>query len=170
MLPMGDLRDALRKANVLSKKDAKRLAHEERVHRSHVGREGLEQERSQREQELQARREEQREQSRRVQGDVQAQRQDAAERAACEEILRREVVPASSPNGQAFYVQLADGHLPRLSLGPVERANLERGHLCLVRVGPRGSHDYGLLATEHARRVRESLPDRVVWAARGVLG
>ena len=39
---MGDLRDQLKKAKILSDKDAKRLAHEERVHRKEVGREGLE--------------------------------------------------------------------------------------------------------------------------------
>ncbi|MHC4918800.1 MAG: hypothetical protein ACYTKC_04325, partial [Planctomycetota bacterium] len=82
----------------------------------------------------------------------------------------KETVRASAPNGQPFYVVLADGSMPRLSLGAVERANLVAGTLCLVRIGPRGCHDYGLLATEHARRVRETLPDRVVWAAGGVLG
>ena len=34
---MGDLRDQLKKANLLSKKDAKRIAHEERVHRKQKG-------------------------------------------------------------------------------------------------------------------------------------
>ncbi len=167
---MGDLRDALRKANVLSKKDAKRLAHEERVHRTQVGREGLEQERGQRQQELEAMQEEQRSRSRGAQEELRAGQQAAAERAACLDLLRKEVQPAGNPSGQAFFLQLDDGTLPRLSLGPVERNNLLAGVTCLVRVGPRGSHDYGLLATEHARRVRKALPDRVVWAARGVLG
>lgn len=167
---MGDLRDALRKANVLSKKEARRLAHEERVHRSKVGREGVEQEQEQRQQELAALRDEQRQQGLKAQEELRARQQAAAELAACRDLLRKEVVPAGSPSGQPFFVQLADGTLPRLGLGPVERANLLAGALCLVRVGPPGSHDYGLLATEHARRVRETFPDRVVWAVRGVLG
>ena len=41
---MGDLRDQLKKANLISKKDQKRLEHEQRVRRKKVGREGLEQE------------------------------------------------------------------------------------------------------------------------------
>ena len=167
---MGDLRDALRKANVLSKKAARRLAHEERVHRSKVGRKGLEQEQAQREQELAAIPEEQRERGRTSQEELRVQQQAAAERAACRDLLLKETVRASAPNGQPFYVVLADGSMPRLSLGAVERANLVAGALCLVRTGPKGCHDYGLLATEHARRVREALPDRVVWAASGVLG
>ncbi len=167
---MGDLRDALRKANILSKKDARRLAHEQRVHRSKVGRGGQEQEQEQRQQELAAMQGDQRQRSRKVQEELQARQQAAAELAACHDLLQKEVVPASSPRGQAFFVQLADGTLPRLSLGPMERAQLMAGAVCLVRIGPGGSHDYGLLATEHVRRVRETLPDRVAWAVDGVLG
>ena len=167
---MGDLRDALRKANVLSKKDAKRLAHEERVHRSQVGREGQERERDQRQQELAQQRQEQRQRSRRGQEELRHRQQSLAELAACRDLLENEVRRASSSHGQPFFVQLADGTMPRLSQGPVERANLCAGALCVVRIGPKGSHDYGLMATEHARRVRESLPDRVVWAAGGTLG
>ncbi len=167
---MGDLRDALRKANVLSKKDARRLAHEQRVHRSKVGRGGLDQEQEQRQQELASMQDDQRQRSRKGQEELRVRQQAVAEIAACKDLLQKEVVPASSPHGQAFFVQLADGTMPRLSLGPVERANLMAGALCLVRIGPAGCHDYGLLATEHAQRVRETLPDRVVWAAAGVLG
>ena len=46
------LRDQLKKANLLSDKDAKRLAHEARVERKEKGREVLEQEAASRQQEL----------------------------------------------------------------------------------------------------------------------
>ena len=49
---MGDLRDQLKKAKLLSDKKARQLAHEERVHRKKVGREGLEKEQSERQAEL----------------------------------------------------------------------------------------------------------------------
>ena len=45
---MGDLRDQLKKAKILSEKKARQLAHEERVHRKAVSHEGLEREETER--------------------------------------------------------------------------------------------------------------------------
>ena len=167
---MGDLRDALRKANVLSKKDARRLAHEERVHRSEVGRKGQEVERNEHQQELSRQQQEQRQRSRVGQEELRGRQQAQAELAACRDLLDNEVLPAHSRQGQGFFVQLGDGTMVRLSLAPAQQGKLTAGALCLVRIGPKGSHDYGLLATEHARRVHQALPDRVVWAAGNTLG
>ena len=165
---MGNMRDALRKANVLSKKDERRLKHQERVHRSDVGREGLEDEQRERQRDLGEKQAEDRARTQAIQQEREAVRQAAAERAACEDLLAREVVRPGSRS--SFFLELPDGSLPCLGLGPVESQNLRAGAVCLVCVGPRGSHSYGLLATEHARRVHKVLPERVIWAAGGVLG
>jgi uncharacterized protein YaiL (DUF2058 family) len=165
---MGDLRDQLKKAKLLSDKEAKRLAHEERVKRKDVGREGLEREQAARQQELAGLREQDREDDRRRQAELERDRQDRAERAACEEIVRAARVPGRG--GQIrFFFETEDGRLPWLSVSESERLELGSGMVAIVRRGPEGADVYGLLETSLAKRVRKSLPERVAWAARGVL-
>jgi uncharacterized protein YaiL (DUF2058 family) len=161
---MGSLRDQFKKARLLSDKDAKRLAHEERIDRKEKGRDGLEQERAEREAELARRREEDRGRDRQRQAAIDAERQVAAERAACEAILGTEVRPVSRGN-MPWHFELPDGRLPMLRLNEVERHQLQGGQVCLVRRRGAEAHVYGLLATAHARRVARHFPERIVWSA-----
>ena len=161
---MGDLRDQLKKAKLLSKKQAKRLAHEERVHRTEVGREGIEKEQQQRKAELEQQQARDREQTRRAQAELDAGRNAAAERAACEEILRNEVRPAPNRGQQKWHFQVEDGSLPWFEADEALRFQLQSGAFWVVRVGGAGSHAYGLLPVEQARRVAEALPERIAWA------
>ena len=165
---MGNLRDALNKAKVLSDKDAKRLAHEERLQRKEVGRQGLEEQQQQRQQELARLREEERERTRQATEQQERERKAAAERAACEEILKRETF-RSRGAGSRWHFQLADGHLPFLEVNEADRRQLQAGMLSVVRIGPHGTHVYGLLATPLAKRIAEQMPERVVAAPRGVV-
>ena len=167
---MGDLRDQLKKAKLLSKKDAKRLAHEDRVHRKKAGGAGaIDAEKAAHQAELRAKRDEQREQDRATQAARQQSEDALAERAACEALLARETLKPSRKGAAAWYFALADGSLPRLELPLTERMQLADGSLCVVRTGPVGSHDYRLLRTEHARRVVREFPDRIAWSAPGAL-
>lgn len=165
---MGSLRDQFKKANLLSEKDHKRLAHEERVERKQKGRQGLESEQAEREAELQRKREEDRERDRQRQAARDVERRSSEERAACAAILEAE---ARAPTGGnvSWLFELADGRIPALRLSDAERHQLQGGSLCVVRTKPGDAHTYGLLATEHARRVAAQLPDRVVWSAPGTL-
>lgn len=166
---MGDLRDQLKKAKLLSKKDAKRLAHEERVHRKQAGRKGLEQEQVERERELEAKRAAAREQDRARQAELEAERREHAERAACDEMLRSQVRSPQRGGTIRWFFELTDGGLPALMLQPSDLAQLNAGHLCVVRRGPAGTHTYGLLAAEHAQRVHRVAPERIVWSVPGAL-
>ena len=161
---MGDLREQLNKAKLLSTKDARRLAHEERVHRKKAGREGLEQEAGKRRAELEQIRSGKREEDRRSQAELEAERKQRDELAACDEILACEVrAPA---RGQArWHFELADGRLPILTLSESERNQIQGGQLCIALRGPSGSHTYGLLATPLAQRVHALLPERIVWSS-----
>lgn len=162
---MGDLRDQLKKAKLLSQKDAKRIAHEERVHRKEAGREGLEREQEQRQRELAAQREQEREQDRARQQELEARRKVEAERAACLALLENEVVRPARGNS-TWHFELPDGRLPVLKLSEADRHSLLGGHVCVVRrsTNPEAL-TFGLLATAHAARVRQHFPERIVWAA-----
>ncbi len=157
------MRDQLKKAKLLSKKQAKKLAHEERLARSELGREGLEKIESERKAELASLRAEEREKSKEFQAQVEAEKRAAAERAACLQILSGKAL-APEPGGQGrWFFELADGSLPSLALNEKQRRLLEGGSLAIVRSGPQGSHNYGILERSLAVRVAAVLPERIVW-------
>ncbi len=163
------LRDQLKKAKLLSKKDAKRLAHEERVHRKDVGREGIEKEQADRQQEIEQQRASERERDRARQQELEAARLEQQEVAACREILRTQVAAPGRGGRIRWFFETPSGHLPFLMLQPSEQHELGSGQLCVARKGSEHTHDYGLIPTEHARRVHAVFPERIVWSAEGAL-
>jgi uncharacterized protein YaiL (DUF2058 family) len=161
------LRDQLKKANLLSDKDARRLAHEARVDRKDKGRETLEQEAATRQRELEELAGKDRERTR--------EHTEAAERRAKqrEELAAVQALIADAKKPGAgtvkFYFEAPDGTLPWLELAPREAQEVRAGQLCIVRGGPAGTHTYRLLPLEATRRVARVLPDAIVWAPRGVV-
>lgn len=165
---MGNLRDQLKKANILSDQEARRLAHQERVERKQKGREQLEQEQQGRQQELAALQAQERQRTAQQQAEHEAERKAREEQAAVRAILANETRKAG-PGMAKWYFEAADGSLPWLELSPREAQELRAGMLCVVRSGPPGTHDYRLLATELARRVARLQPELLAFAPRGVL-
>ncbi|MHC5062661.1 MAG: DUF2058 family protein [Planctomycetota bacterium] len=164
---MSNMRDQLKKAKLLSKKQAKKLAHEEKLERTELGREGLEKKQAKRQKELTAIREGDRQLSKEVQAELEAQKRAAAERAACMQILSAQA-RAPEPGGQGrWFFELADGSLPSLALNESQRRMLQGGTLAIVRTGPIGSHKYGILERALAQRVAAVFPDSIVWGLRG---
>jgi len=159
---MSNLRDQLQKANLLSKKDAKRLAHEERVQRSEAGREGLEAAQRARQQELERKLAAERAQQRSQQAQVEAERRAAEERAACEQILAQDVIRPGQGRVR-FVFQLPDGQLPWLELTELEYKRMLSSEFAIVRLGGPHTHDYGLLALPSARRVARYFPEKIAW-------
>ena len=165
-----NLRDQLKKAKLLSDKDARRLAHQERVERKDKGREQLEHEQQQRDQELQAARQGDRQRTKAQQRELEAARKQQAERAAVLALLSEN---ARKPRGGPgrFYFETPDGSLPWLALSQREMQELAARQLCVVRAlaGAAGSetlstgHDYRLLAAEFGERVASVLGDAVVY-------
>jgi uncharacterized protein YaiL (DUF2058 family) len=165
---MGSLRDQFKKANLLSSKDAKRLAHEERIERKEKGRDGLDAERAAREAELARVRADEREKDRERQAEVEAKRKQSEERAACETLLETEVRDCGR-GPVSWHFELPDGRLPLLRMADPDRHQLTSGHLCIVRRRGPEAHVYGLMATQHAQRVVGQFPERIVWSAPGAL-
>jgi len=161
------LRDQFKKANLLSDKDARRLAHEARVERTDKGREAIEQEAATRQQELAAMSASERARIRAEQEAIDRERRQREEIAAVHALL----ADGRKPGGGAvkFYFATPDGSLPWLELPPREAQELRAGQLCIVRASPGITHVYRLLPLEAARRVARVLPELVVHAPRGVV-
>ncbi|MCR9247091.1 MAG: DUF2058 family protein [bacterium] len=162
-----NLRDQFKKAKILSDKDAKRLAHESRVERTEKGHKQIEQEQKDRQQEVQRLRQEGRELSKKQQEQLDRERKAREELAAAKVLLGEARRPARGP--VKFYFATNDGALPWLELSPREAQEVTAGALCIMRTGPVGTHVYGLLGIESARRVAKQLPDTVAYSPKGVL-
>ncbi len=161
-----NLRDQLKKARLLSDKDAKRLAHDQRVERKTKGREQLEQEQQQRGRQLQQAQQENRRNAAEQQQQLEARRREQAEAAAVSGILAQQ---ARKPAGNVrFYFEAPDGSLPWIEIGQREVQELGARQLCIVRasLAPSAvrSHEYRLLSVELTRRVTAVSREAVVFA------
>ena len=161
------LRDQFKKANLLSDKDARRLAHESRVERSEKGRESLEQEAAARQKELDQLAARERERVRRETERAEAERRQREEVVAVRVLLDSAKKPG--PGTVKFYFAAADGTLPWLDLSPREAQEVRAGAACVVRSGPPQTHTYRLLPLEVTKRVAKVLPEVIVYAPRGLL-
>lgn len=165
---MGNLRDQLKKAKLLSEQESRRLAHQERVERKEKGREVLEQEHADRQQQLASMQLGERQRTAQQQAEFEAERKAREEQAAVRSILQNETRKAG-PGMNKWYFEAADGSLPWLELSPRDAQEVRAGMICVVRTGPAGTHDYRLLGTELTKRVAKLLPEVVAFAPRGVL-
>ncbi|MBM4062418.1 MAG: DUF2058 domain-containing protein [Planctomycetes bacterium] len=162
-----NLRDQFKKANLISDKDARRLAHEARVERTEKGRQALEQEAAARQQELETIAARERDRGRAEAERAERERKQHEELAAVRQLLAEARPPAQ---GQVrFYFEAPDGSLPWLELSPREAQEVRAGGLCIVRRGPPATHTYGLLPLDATKRVARLLPDVVVRAPRGIV-
>jgi uncharacterized protein len=162
-----NMRDQLKKAKLLSDKQAKQLAHAQRVERKEKGREQLEQEALDRKQEVEGLRAKERENTRRDQAEIERQRKRREEQVAIDVLLASAKKPG--PGAVKFYFAARDGSLPWLELSPREAQEVSAGQLVVVRGGPVGTHVYRLLAVDAARRVANVRPDALVYAPKGVI-
>jgi uncharacterized protein YaiL (DUF2058 family) len=159
---MGDLRDALKKAGLIGDKDAKRLAHEERVDRKQLGREGLEQQR-QRDEADRQRRDEQRK------ADTKAAQQKLDAQRAREERWKRlvqqldEQAQRATSGPRRFHYHEPDGHLPFVLVDDESGRRLEAGELALVRLPSTG--EVALAPRALALELTQIEPERVVHLA-----
>jgi uncharacterized protein YaiL (DUF2058 family) len=162
------LRDQLKKANLLSDKDSKRLAHEARVERKDKGRETIEQEAAARQAEVEQLSAKDRQRTRQEQERHEQAKKRQAELAAVQALLADAKKPG--PGAVKYYFEGDDGALPWLELSPREAQEVRAGQLCVVRAGAPGTHTYRLLGLEATRRVARVQPEVVVSAPRGVFG
>jgi uncharacterized protein YaiL (DUF2058 family) len=162
-----NLRDQLKKANLISDKKAKQLAHQQRVERKEKGREQLEQEAKQRQDEVQKLRDEGREKTRKEQEQLDRERKRREEQVAVDQLIASAKKPG--PGTVKFYFATREGALPWLELSSREAQEVRAGQLCVVRGGPVGTHTYRLLPADAARRVHHARPDAIAFAPKGVL-
>lgn len=155
---MSSFRDQLKKAKILSDKDAKRLAHEERVQRKKTSRKEAEAEEAQHRAELNKQQAQQREQDRSRQAERDADRQRREEVAACRMLVEQAAAPG---RGTRFYFATPEGHVPFVEVDAQQLNGLTSRALRIVRPAA-GAHVYRLVPRDQAERIAAALPDLVV--------
>jgi len=142
---MSDLRDQLRKAGLITDKQVRRAKHEDRIHASQVGHEGIEAERRAEEDRLRAE-EEARRRADKVRADDERRRKAEAEQQdRLTNLIRggwvREATAGSrrfffeTRTGRVTFLDLSDSAMRSLSLGRaaiIETCGLVRGEFCVV--------------------------------------
>jgi len=160
------LRDQFKKANLLSDKEERRLAHEARVERSQKGHEVLAKEAEQHQRELQQLAARERERVRIASERAAAEQRQREELAAVRQLLVEAKKPG--PGTVKYYFATADGSLPWLELSPREAQEVRAGALCVVRQGGAATHTYRLLPLKQTHRIARVMPEAVVLAPRGL--
>jgi uncharacterized protein YaiL (DUF2058 family) len=128
---MSDMREALRKAGLVSEKEARRSKHQERVHRKEVGAEGLEKERVERERKLAREREEKRRKDR----SLEEEKRRAEERPAPGDpphLVATGVVRGAVGGGKRFYFVAAGGRITYLDLTDLGLQLVQNGSGAIV--------------------------------------
>jgi uncharacterized protein len=142
---MSDLRDQLRKAGLVNDKQVRRAKHEERVHASQVGHEGIEAEKRAEEERLRAEAEARRRADKARAEEQKRQQAEAEARERLATLIRggwiREATAGSrrfyfeTRSGRISFLDLADSAIRRLSMGRaaiIESCGLVRGEFCVV--------------------------------------
>ena len=135
---MGSLKDQFKKAGLLSKTAAKRLAHEERVVRKEKGRDAVVSEEKDHQRELSEKREDDKARVRAAQAQLDAERRHAEKLAEVRELVRSRAVQARGP--RRFHFVARSGHVPSVGIDPDVARQLETGQIAIV-VDPQDAAD-----------------------------
>ena len=164
---MGDLRDAMKKAGVVSDQQVRRAKHGDRVHRKEVGPEGLAAEREQRAAALEA------EQARRRQADAEREKTHQTEHAALarreslQQILRANDLSAQESGPRRFYFVLPGAEVAFVDVSDALARRLAQGDAAVVNATGLLEREFGLVPGKIAVEIEGIDPSRILlWNAR----
>jgi uncharacterized protein YaiL (DUF2058 family) len=164
---MADMKDALRKAGLVSQKQVRQADHAGRVHRQDVGAEGLAAERERRQAELEADLEHKRAADQARERDLQAQREQEAQRTRVEALLRDGNLMAREGGPRRFYFTDPTGQIHFLDVSPGLARRLQMGDAAIVDAAGVLSADFVAISGKAAHELR--LVDRrrvIFWNVR----
>ncbi len=156
---MGSLRDALRKANLIDEKDAKKVAHEERVRRKELGHEGLRDERRQAEAAARQRAEEDREAQRAAAAAAREHAAPAEVLAMARDLVLAHQVRSGIKGNRRFHFVTRSDTIAFMEVDPGAGRALESGELAIVEVPGERIETFAVMKGSAVRRLRELQPE-----------
>ena len=161
---MGDLRDQLKKAGLLGKKDLKRLAHEERVKRKKEGRDAAEREKAKAREAFRKKQEEKAARDRALQEKRNQVLRKKEEVARLKALVESRKVVDRGRERKFFFVDRA-GWVPYLEMGQETARLLEAGNLGIVELPWERQGVFALVPREVAHQIKVLDPECVLFLA-----
>jgi uncharacterized protein YaiL (DUF2058 family) len=158
---MGDLKDQLRKAGLVSEKEIKRARHQERVHATEVGRAGIEAERRETEERARRDAEERRLADRRREEERRRSREEEAARSRGEQTIRGSLLADATGGSRRFFFETHDGAIRFLDLSDSAARKLATGTAAIIESRGLVRGDYCLIDARAASEI-ETLFPRIV--------
>ncbi len=153
------LKEELLKANLLNKKDLRRIEHEERVDHQKKGREGREEQVRQRQQEIEQKQEEQRQRDQQLAKQQNQERLDKAKNIRMEDLIKTAQVEEHGP--RKFYFVARDKKIPFLQITENLSDKLEKGMLAIVEYNGPNCVEFAIVQRTCAERLLEIDPEVV---------
>jgi uncharacterized protein YaiL (DUF2058 family) len=162
---MSDLRDQLRKAGLVSDKQVRRAKHEERVHATQVGHEGIEAEKRAAEERLRAEAEERR-QADKARAEEQKRRQaEAEERERLATLIRGGWIREATAGSRRFFFETRTGRITFLDLADSSARRLASGRAAIVESCGFVRGEFCVVTDKAAAGIRQAHPEIIrVWS------
>jgi uncharacterized protein YaiL (DUF2058 family) len=165
---MGDLREQLRKAGLVSDKQLRQAKHEERVHATEVGHAGLEAERQAREAREREAAEARRKASREHEEALRRERAEAAARDRIRPLILAGHIGEATGGGRRFFFETRAGQIHFLDLSDVAARRLSTGGAAIVETLGVVRGDYCLVDAGTATQLASLAPESLCfWQAKG---
>ena len=161
---VGNLKDELLKAKLLSQKEGKRIAHEQRLERHEKGREAMAAEAQRHQEELRQLQQQQKQRVQEAQARLDAERKRHARRAELVELIRSHALRQTS-GPRRFHFLTRGGSLPFFAVDQDTGRRLEGGMLCIVEDLGAAFESFALVDRPTAQRVLEFDRDAVRFMA-----
>jgi uncharacterized protein YaiL (DUF2058 family) len=162
---MGDLREQLRKAGLVSEKELRRAKHQERVHATEVGRAGLEAQRRDAEDRARREAEAQREADRRREEERRRIREEDAARSRVEKLIRGSVLTGTS-GSRRFFFETPEGRIRFLDVSDLAARRLATGSAAIVEAHGTARDEYCLIDARSASELASIAPRNLCFWSR----
>ena len=164
---MADMRDALRKAGLASKKELRQVKHRDRVRRKDLGKDGLAAEREQGEAEHRAEGEDKKRADRAREKDRAQHQRDEAVRTRLASLLQENDLSSREGGPKRFYFETPDGHISFLEVSPNLVRRLAQGDAAIVSAADVLRADFIPIPGKAAHELHRLAPERILlWNAR----
>jgi hypothetical protein len=165
---MSDLRDAMKKAGVVSEKQVRQAKHGDRVHRKEAGADGLDAEREQRDATFAAEQERRRREDADREKTRQAQRESQEQPGRLTQLVRANDLSMQEAGPRRFYFPLPSAEVAFVDVSDALARRLAQGDVAIVDGAGLLERDFGLVTGKIAREIEGIERSRILlWNARG---
>lgn len=158
---MGDMREALRKAGLVSSKQARQSQHQERVRRKQLGHEGLEAEEQERERQARLEQEQQRARDQEVERARQTRKESAEQSFDPAGMIASGLIPGAAGAKQYFFT-LSSGRITYLEVSDGAHKALQTGNAAIVESLGAVRSQFCVVTAQTAQVLRQHRPELVL--------